>query len=152
MSGFPLIAQVARMIQPLPSNDSIDNSILDSEVNKCGIISIPIIDITFDNEQIHVFHDIPKRYIYGLINISSWKKNQELGNGQIGWTQCHVHSPGSRDDNIYLQDSMNGPIKSGLGNLMYTTMRPEVWLVVVSCNTQVQEIFLTITQVDLKLR
>ena len=39
-------------------SDSVDNSIMDSEGNACGIISIPIIESTFDNYHIHVLHDI----------------------------------------------------------------------------------------------
>ena len=45
-------------------NDSIDNIILDAEVNACGIITIPTIESTFDNYYIHVLHDLPNRYIY----------------------------------------------------------------------------------------
>ena len=45
-------------------NCSVDNSILDSEVKACVIISIPRIEITFDNDHIRVLHDLPKRYIY----------------------------------------------------------------------------------------
>ena len=41
-------------------SDSIDNSILYAEGNACGILSIPIIEITFDNDHIHVFHYLPK--------------------------------------------------------------------------------------------
>ena len=42
-------------------NDSVYNSILDAEGNTCGIISIPSIEITFDNYHIRVLDDIPKR-------------------------------------------------------------------------------------------
>ena len=45
-------------------NDSVDNSILDSEGNTCDIIAIPIIERTFDNDYIHVLNDLSKRYIY----------------------------------------------------------------------------------------
>ena len=45
-------------------DDRVDNSILDSEGNDCDIIAIPIIEITFNNEYIHVLHDPPKQYIY----------------------------------------------------------------------------------------
>ena len=48
-------------------NDSGDNSILDAEGNACGIIAIPSIESTFDNDHIHVLHDLPKRYIYGYL-------------------------------------------------------------------------------------
>ena len=37
-------------------NNSADNSILDAKYNACGIIAIPIIEITFDNDHIHVLH------------------------------------------------------------------------------------------------
>ena len=47
-------------------NDGVDNSIIDSEGKACGIIAIPSIGITFDNENIHVLHDLPKLYIYGF--------------------------------------------------------------------------------------
>ena len=47
------------------SNDSGDKSILDVEGNVCGIISIPSIAITFDNDNIHALQNLPKRYIYG---------------------------------------------------------------------------------------
>ena len=46
---------------------SIDNNILDSEVNACCIIAIPSIESTFDNDHIHVLHDLPKQYIYGYL-------------------------------------------------------------------------------------
>ena len=44
-------------------NDSItllnvDNSIEHTEGNVCGIIAIPIIESTFYNDYIHVFHDL----------------------------------------------------------------------------------------------
>ena len=45
-------------------NYIIDKSILDSEGNVCGIITITIIEITFDNQYIHVLNYLPKRYIY----------------------------------------------------------------------------------------
>ena len=45
-------------------NDSVDNSIIDSEGNACGIIAIPIIESAFDNDYIHVFHDLPNIYTY----------------------------------------------------------------------------------------
>ena len=48
-------------------NDSVDNIILDAEVNACGIIAIPSIEITFGNDRIHVLHDLPKQYIYGYL-------------------------------------------------------------------------------------
>ena len=35
-------------------NDSVDNSILYDEGNACGSIAIPSIEITFDNDHIHV--------------------------------------------------------------------------------------------------
>ena len=41
-------------------NDSVDNGILDAELNACGIVAIPSIKSTFDNEYIHALHDIPK--------------------------------------------------------------------------------------------
>ena len=39
---------------------NVDNSILDGESNAYGMISIPMIEITFDNEYIHVLHDTEK--------------------------------------------------------------------------------------------
>ena len=45
-------------------NDSVDKSILDGEVNVCGIIAIVIIESNFDNDNIHMLHDLTKRYIY----------------------------------------------------------------------------------------
>ena len=44
-------------------NSRVDNSILDDEVNACEIIAITRIEITFDNDYIHLLHDIPKWYI-----------------------------------------------------------------------------------------
>ena len=46
-------------------NDSIDNSIRDAEGNTCGIIAIPSIERTFDNDHIYVLHDLTNQYIYG---------------------------------------------------------------------------------------
>ena len=46
-------------------NSSVDSSILDAGGKVCGIISIPSIEITYDNYHIHVLHDLTKRYIYG---------------------------------------------------------------------------------------
>ena len=57
----------------------------------------------------------------------------------MGWTQCHFFSPGIRDDSIYLQEYVTDPIEPGLGKLMLNTIRPNVWLVVVSWNTKEQE-------------
>ena len=42
-------------------NDRVDKSILDSEGSSCGIVAVPSIKITFDNDHIHVLHDILKR-------------------------------------------------------------------------------------------
>ena len=39
---------------------NVDNSILNDEGNACGIISIPMIEIPFDNDYIHVLHDTEK--------------------------------------------------------------------------------------------
>ena len=58
-------------------NDSVDNSVLDSEFNSYGIIDILIIEITFDNDWIHVLHDLPKRYIYGHIKYIILKNHLE---------------------------------------------------------------------------
>ena len=41
-------------------NYIVDNIILDDEGNACGIIVIPIIGSNFDNDYIHVWHDLPK--------------------------------------------------------------------------------------------
>ena len=41
-------------------NDSVNNSILYAEGNAYDIIAIPTIERTFDNDHIHVLHDIPK--------------------------------------------------------------------------------------------
>ena len=38
-----------------------------AEGNTCGIISIPIIESTFDNDHIHVLHILPKGYIHGYL-------------------------------------------------------------------------------------
>ena len=117
-------------------NYSVDNSILYAESNACGIIYIPIIEITFENYNIHVLHDLPKWYIYRLINISSWKIVEKIGHDHMGYTQWQVHSPGKRDDTIYLQDSVTVPIKLGFRTLTCTTMRQGAWLVVVYSNTE----------------
>ena len=45
------------------------------------------------------------------------------------------HQLGRREDSIYLNDSLTGPIKSGLMKLLNTKMKPKEWLVVVSWNT-----------------
>ena len=42
----------------------VDNSILDSKGNTCGIIDITIIEITFGNDYIRVLYDLPNLYIY----------------------------------------------------------------------------------------
>ena len=44
-------------------NDSVGNSILYAEGYSCGIITIPIIESTFDNAYIYVLNYLPKRYI-----------------------------------------------------------------------------------------
>ena len=46
---------------------NIDNSTLYNEGNTCGIIYIPIIEGTFDNDYIHILHDFSYRYIYGYL-------------------------------------------------------------------------------------
>ena len=40
---------------------------MDPEGNACGIITIHSIESTFDNDHIHVLHDLPKQYIYGYL-------------------------------------------------------------------------------------
>ena len=62
-------------------NDRADNSIMQAEGNACGIIAILSIEITVDNNHIHVLHDPPNQYIYGyLISklISSVTKIQNM--------------------------------------------------------------------------
>ena len=71
---------------------------------------------------------------------------EKTGHGHMIYTLCHIHSLGRRDNSIYLQDSVAGPIKSGLGKLTCTTMRPGAWLVVIYWNTEGQERFKIITQ------
>ena len=41
--------------------DSVDNSILDAEDTACGVFTIPSIEITYDNDYIHVLNDVSKR-------------------------------------------------------------------------------------------
>ena len=45
----------------------MDNSILHTEGNACGIITTPVIECTFENEYIHVSHDMSKKEIYGYL-------------------------------------------------------------------------------------
>ena len=52
--------------------------------------------------------------------------------GQMGYTQCRVHSLEWRYDSIHLHEYLTPPIKPGLGKLPITTIQQEVWLVVVS--------------------
>ena len=59
---------------------------------------------------------------------------------------CHFKEPGKMDDSIYPHDSTTGPIKSGWGKLMITTMKTEAWLVVISWNMEGQERLSKITQ------
>ena len=40
---------------------NMDNSIMYTESNACGIIAIPVIESTFENYYIHVSHDITKQ-------------------------------------------------------------------------------------------
>ena len=46
-------------------NYRLNNSSLDAEEKACGIITISIIESTFENDHIHVLHDLQKQYIYG---------------------------------------------------------------------------------------
>ena len=48
-------------------NDRIDNSILYAEGNSCELFAMPVIEITFDNDYIHLLHDLPKQYIFGYL-------------------------------------------------------------------------------------
>ena len=48
-------------------NNIVDNSNLHAEGNACGIIAVPRIESTFENDYTHVLHDLPKRYIYGYL-------------------------------------------------------------------------------------
>ena len=47
-------------------NYIVDNSILDAESNSCGIISIPSIKSTLDNDHIHILNYLLKWYIWIL--------------------------------------------------------------------------------------
>ena len=40
---------------------NVDNSIIYTEGNACGIIAIPIIECIFENYHIHVSHDLSKQ-------------------------------------------------------------------------------------------
>ena len=48
-----------------PTLINVDNIIFYTEGNACGIIAIPVIETTLENDYIHVFHDLSKQYIYG---------------------------------------------------------------------------------------
>ena len=41
---------------------------MDAECNSCAITSIPGIEITFENDHIHLLNNIPKQYIYGYLS------------------------------------------------------------------------------------
>ena len=40
---------------------NVDNSIMYTEVNLCGIIYIPFIEITLENDYIYVLHDLSNK-------------------------------------------------------------------------------------------
>ena len=48
------------------SNDflNVDEGELFNEGNACGDIIINVIEITTDNDYIHILHDMPNRYMY----------------------------------------------------------------------------------------
>ena len=64
MGGSLLGEKIAIMLLINWFNDRVDNSILDAEVNACGIIAIPIIENILYNDHIHVLNDPTKQYIY----------------------------------------------------------------------------------------
>ena len=68
-------------------DDRVDNSILDSEGNECDIIAIPIIESTFGNDHIHVWHYLPKQYIYEHL-ISKWISSETTIQNIIWQTIC----------------------------------------------------------------
>ena len=74
------------------------------------------------------------------------------GHGKIGYTNCHVLALGIRYDSIYLHELFTGSIKSGLGKLLNTTMRPQAWLFVESWNMEVPDRFSTIKKLGMELR
>ena len=67
MSGLMLSKQVCNNALTTYFNDSVDNSIIDAEINAYGIIARPRIESTFENEHIHVLHDLPKKSICGYL-------------------------------------------------------------------------------------
>ena len=46
--------------------------------------------------------------------------------GQVGQTQCHVHSLGRSYDGTHLHDSLDGRMKSVKGKLYNTKVQPDV--------------------------
>ena len=65
LGGSPLKRKVSQIRQYIYSMSI--TSILYTEGNTGGIINIPIIEVTFENDYIHILHDIPKQYIYGYL-------------------------------------------------------------------------------------
>ena len=87
-----------------------------------------------------------RKYHWRLMKYFILKIIDKTGHGHMRQTQCHIKSLGRRDNTIYLQESMDGPKKSGLGKLTCTTMQPGAWLLVIYWNTLGQDIFTIITQ------
>ena len=46
---------------------NMDNRIMYTKGNTCGIIDIPVIEFTFESYYIYVSHDMSKKYIYGYL-------------------------------------------------------------------------------------
>ena len=65
MSGSQLKRQVEKTLQSFYS--ALIKSTVYTEVNACGIIVIPIIEINFKNDYKYILHDLSKKYKYGYL-------------------------------------------------------------------------------------
>ena len=59
-----LMRQFSQIIQVI-SKKKIDEGKFYTEGNKCGVIDISVIETTFENDYIHILHDLLNQYIYG---------------------------------------------------------------------------------------
>ena len=103
--------------------------------------------ITYWHYQVFILKNHWKLMKYFILKIIEKPRH-----GNMRYTKCHIRSLGRRDNNIYLYDSLTGPIKSGCRKFLDDKMQPEAWSLIISLNMGGQERFVIITQVSRSLR
>ena len=71
---------------------NFDEYTLSTEGNTCGDIATSVTEITLDDENIRILHDLSKRYVYGILGL----KVKQIKDGSVEYEVNHPCTPGLR--------------------------------------------------------